>query len=465
MSGLPPWPYGAGSQGLAAGVASASSHEKAQAFIPPEWPLPPLTRGFEFECLMPFRWSMQAGYDTVPVPDGERWAIVDGCIVLNDEQYEPRGSSQEMMDFNKLDMGRHLCRVAVYEAMFALGVSVHGPQTTYVHWGPPPPEVQAEDENNPNHQWTVEPHYLRWSVKDDPSLTSGIDRLFRYRNGPHFIVDVEIVSPPLLDADPAADAQVVQVLTMLKNTFVIFTPDTCGLHIHIGQGKVLYDAWAATKIAAMFFMVEHLYNTLHVEHRRIDEFNHPSLRERTNAAMGMTADQANDNPPGNLWDEWSLEEDWPLIHMFPALINILGTDSVSAVQTMLMSPGRGAYNFKNIHYEHKPTIEFRQAAATVSEVWVIHWSHILAATIDLARRINNGHFWRTVAPRFVMIDEGDPGAMTIDEFLREHLHLPEAADYIASTTPMTRHYPPDPQQATWRARPTIAPQIQADLVL
>ncbi|KAI0174800.1 hypothetical protein BJ166DRAFT_606723 [Pestalotiopsis sp. NC0098] len=465
MAGLPPWPYGGGGQGLAAGVATADAHERAGAFLPPEWPLPPLTRGFEFECLMPFRWSVQAGYDTVPVPAGERWVIVDGCIVLNDQQYQPHGFTQEMVDFNKLDMGRHLCRAAVYEAMLTLGVAVHDPQMTYVHWGPPPDDVQAEDEDNPNHEWTLEPHYLRWSVKDDPSLTSNIDNLFRYRDGPHFVVDVEIVSPPLPDANPAADAQVVRVLTMLKNTFVIFTPDTCGLHIHIGQGKVMYDARAARNIAAMFFMVEHLYNTLHMEHRRVDELNHPSLRERTNASMGMTADQANDNTPGNLWDTWSLEDDWPKVPLFPGMINILGTDSVNAVQTMLMSPGRGAYNFKNIQYEYKPTIEFRQAAATFNEVWVIHWSHILAATVNLARRVDNGYFWRTVAPRFAMFDELNPQAMTIDEFLRQHLQLPEAADYIASTTPRTRHYPPDQQQATWRARPTIAPQIQPDMVL
>jgi hypothetical protein len=89
----------------------------------------------------------------------------------------------------------------------------------------------------------------------------------------------------------------------------------------------------------------------------------------------------------------------------------------------------------------KPTIESRQAAGTLNEEWIIHWSNILVWTVDYARRAPWGFLLCELAPLFALREGGFPSAYTLDEFLRKQLHLAGAADYIQRTTPEQRSNP------------------------
>ncbi|KAF3014957.1 hypothetical protein E8E14_001885 [Neopestalotiopsis sp. 37M] len=402
---------------------------------------PPITRGFEFEFMLPYRWDKMEGYDDIVVDKGKTYTIRDGCIILPRPQYHKSEHDPDYDAFNNRLPGSH-----------------HHPVL-----GPPTVEP-----SHPSAKLAGHPHYYRWNIKSDASMSQTWPGTWFRERGPYELLDVELISPPLLDNDPAADKQIEMVLEVIRNTFLYFTPHSCGFHVHIGQGNVLFDAESAKGVAAMCFCIEHLFNTLHVEHRRWDAHgNHPSIRYWSNAGAGMTAAEANKlEMKVDKWRDNYVDKAFqrvPHVALKQGVEAILGTTSVEAVKRLMTAPERPVYNFDNLQTDTKPTVECRQCAGTLNTEWVLHWSHIMAAVVDLGRRANGTLFWPQLVRSLALVSEmGEipDGAMTIDKFVRDVLKLPEAADYIASTTPHTRCYPLlSEKQKRMRENPAIARQI------
>lgn len=423
---------------------------------------PPITRGFEFEFMLPYRWDKMEGYDDIVVDKGKTYTIRDGCIILPRPRYHKSEHDPDYNAFNA-DQDAHF---QIYRILYGLldlhGIDCQDPNVTR-SWDSPPVEP-----SHPSAKLAGHPHYYRWNIKSDASMSQTWPGTWFRDRGPYELLDVELVSPPLLDNDPAADKQIEMVLEVIRNIFLYFTPHSCGFHVHIGQGNVLFDAESAKGVAAMCFCIEHLFNTLHVEHRRWDAHgNHPSIRYWSNAGAGMTAAEANKlEMKVDKWRDNYVDKAFqrvPHVALKQGVEAILGTTSVEAVKRLMTAPERPVYNFDNLQNDTKPTVECRQCAGTLNTEWVLHWSHIMAAVVDLGRRANGTLFWLHLVPSLALVSEmGDTpdGAMTIDKFVRDVLKLPEAAYYIASTTPHTRCYPPlSEKQKRMRENPAIARQI------
>lgn len=185
----------------------------------------------------------------------------------------------------------------------------------------------------------------------------------------------------------------------------------------------------------------------------------PSVRRYSELSQGATAAEANAYA-------LSLYESYERLPVGPtglepskAWIQLNLSISPAVVSRLIVASWkRGTYNFQNLQNDDdlsKPTIEFRQAAGTLNEEWVRHWSAIVAATVNWARHATDDQIREFVL--MCEFKEAFPNEHPVDALLRGRFQIPDAADYIARTTADTRATPRiEGLQKRWRAAPLVA---------
>ena len=284
----------------------------------------------------------------------------------------------------------------------------------------------------------AEESFDAWNVVPDQSVELPIDLTHAYYPLKH--VGVEINSPVFVDAETAFE-EIRAVVVAINESFRTAVPPCCGFHVHVGYGGVPLKLRPVQRIASLLFVAESLLDTIHASSRlgnsyclgtrqisesyktrksngsggsQQSEAEHKALqhaelsweevdKKRTKPTYGYWSGLrrigSNENPPSRALanEYWSHRQ--PDAHLTRREIRnrvrkiLRATDTSSVAK--LMSPGstRGAYNFANLARKPsspdpdstptpataKPTIEFRQAAGTLDEDWIVVWCKICLA--------------------------------------------------------------------------------------
>lgn len=413
---------------------------------------PPLTKGFELEFLA--LWRLDTNNDgKIEIPIQGCFKIVEGYVVVAKDRL-PLGRGRPTPSIIQA-LGNQAARRAVYDLLRTNGVEVYEPDDYF-------PRTNYTD---------VENEYAKWKVKDDGSTlrleTTEWDS--RVEGEPYNIFDIELISPVFQADDQANDAEMSRIVQLMKSKLLFFVPKTCGYHHHIGQGSTGFDIVHLRKIATVLYVIEAWFNGLHPEDRQRNPYCR-SVRKYSLLAEGSTAAEANADPQGSPWllrmiPGQALSRDYRTLTKPANAWKELDAALLPAVIAKLMHVwNRGAYNFSNITNISKPTIEFRQAAGTLNEEWIVHWSSTVVRLVDWARRASDEDIRQLLVESECKDNcrEEFPGSdpFPLDAFLRNRLGLTAVADYVASTTAATRATPKaEGQQKLWRE--SIAAQCHA----
>lgn len=132
---------------------------------------------------------------------------------------------------------------------------------------------------------------LRWVVTHDGSVTEygePDDRWGVYWD------NVELNSPPLYACDEAFRL-IAAVIRLLTTNFRVRVNQTCGLHVHVGNGPHHLDMRAARNYAALLWATDSILSTLHCPSRSASKYSNSNRRiAYTALSTGADAQKAHD---------------------------------------------------------------------------------------------------------------------------------------------------------------------------
>ena len=166
--------------------------------------------------------------------------------------------------------------------------------------------------------------------------------------------DVEVVSPILrLNAKSFSDIQ--NVITTITSRFTVFTPESAGLHVHVGNKTSGFSLQAVKNLAMLVCCFERQFNQLHPGNR----LNNYHCR-----TPSYEFNRHRHHPQETV----KRIEDFTTLSQL--ILNFQGGDC-------------GAYNLYNLDYGEKRTIEFRQHAGTLEFPKIYRWVVLCCALIKL----------------------------------------------------------------------------------
>ncbi|KAI0888097.1 putative amidoligase enzyme-domain-containing protein [Annulohypoxylon maeteangense] len=125
--------------------------------------------------------------------------------------------------------------------------------------------------------------YDQWRIKSDETVSS-IEGDYKWSG-------MEIVSPVERASDESFQL-IRYTLDLLRSNYRIMVNNTCGLHVHVGDGSELMPLDHVKRVAGLFWAADPLLACIHPPHRRTN-FWCQSIRERSNLAHGLIRDDDN----------------------------------------------------------------------------------------------------------------------------------------------------------------------------
>jgi len=199
----------------------------------------------------------------------------------------------------------------------------------------------------------------KWEVKDDSTIQDPKNL------EPYDFVRVEIVSPPLYFSEQACQ-QVKAVIEVLTNNYRIITPESAGLHVHVGNESVGFDKSAIHKMLATLWTFEPAIETIHPPWRMENKF----CESFRTSVFGADAKATGATPKQTVELLLTNSEEFEKLY-----------------KSFLFE--RGAYNFQNLEntpQDPKKTIEFRQHESTLDPDRVYNWMKLCVGLVDFAHR-------------------------------------------------------------------------------
>ncbi|KAI1481036.1 putative amidoligase enzyme-domain-containing protein [Daldinia eschscholtzii] len=128
----------------------------------------------------------------------------------------------------------------------------------------------------PAQPWQRTPEYSSWVVKPDPSIMLTREKANWY--------GVELTSPAE-HASPDAFRAISYALDLISSTYRIMVNDTCGFHVHVGDGKETMPLEHVRRVASLLWAADPIIAALHPPERRTNPFSR-SIREYSPLARG-----------------------------------------------------------------------------------------------------------------------------------------------------------------------------------
>ncbi|CAJ2509284.1 Uu.00g143100.m01.CDS01 [Anthostomella pinea] len=290
--------------------------------------------------------------------------------------------------------------------------------------------------------------YNGWGVTKDCSLRLPLHIEQEYL--PYEYAGIEIQSPALT-ANEESFKQVKRVVEAIRTSFRAATPPVCGLHVHVGVNRTTVSLRDLQRIACMTWAAEGLIDALHPGCRlgnrqclgsrhysnlarrmdaeqatlghtrgqmrgpahdepcveRINSYKAKPTILQYNKPTGITAD-VDSTPSRSLAADCEVRLTNPNKEILPGSRGIMDgcrqilrtTEPEAVAELMALPLSRGAYNFKNCSYEStepahgKRTVEFRQAAGSLDEDWVVLWARICLALCGSAVQATDEEFFQ-----------------------------------------------------------------------
>ena len=237
--------------------------------------------------------------------------------------------------------------------------------------------------------WTVE---FDMSIKAEPENAHWMDYEF---------VGVEIKTPIFFFHDRAAAfEQLATAFHLIQLRYKMFTNNTCGLHVHVGNQSLGFPRQTLKKFSQMVLVFEHQLESLH-----------PANRLNNIHCLAPGTNFPTKDPTKNV----------RLIQQ--------AQSTVAIVHHMSCQPDghrRGfAYNVSNLQDEQvmpKPTIEFRQHEGTLDMTAIAAWVGLACGLVEVCH-------WMTRKDIEAFLTEGirNPSIKIVD--LLKELRLGDVAAY------------------------------------
>ncbi|KAK6956615.1 hypothetical protein Daesc_001894 [Daldinia eschscholtzii] len=128
----------------------------------------------------------------------------------------------------------------------------------------------------PAQRWQRAPEYSSWAVKPDVSIMLTGEKVNWHC--------VELTSPAER-ASPDAFKAISYALDLISSTYRIMVNDTCGFHVHVGDGKETMPLEHVRRVASLLWAADPIIATLHPPERRTNPFSR-SIREYSPLARG-----------------------------------------------------------------------------------------------------------------------------------------------------------------------------------
>jgi hypothetical protein len=252
----------------------------------------------------------------------------------------------------------------------------------------------------------------KWELKDDATIEEPNDL------EPYGFVRVEIVSPPLYFSEQACQ-QVKAVIEVLTNSYRLITPESAGLHIHVGNESNGFDEFAIHKMLATLWTFEPAIETIHPPWRK-DNLYSESFRD---SIFGVDYSVANATSKERL-DLFLTKSDW-FDELWASFLE-----------------ERGAYNFSNLD-NHPPnpknTIEFRQHESALDPDRVYHWTKLCVGLVNFAHKTSLA----TLKPFLLLHIDDPPADFTVVKVLTA-IGLPPQSLFYSTKKPYV-HIPGTPR--------------------
>ncbi|CAF9921024.1 hypothetical protein IMSHALPRED_005070 [Imshaugia aleurites] len=197
----------------------------------------------------------------------------------------------------------------------------------------------------------------KWTVTNDPSIETN------NREEEKFLeCDVEIKSPALHLCSKAL-GRVRDLVHLLTREFNVSVNNTCGLHVHIGNGRRGFPLQTLKQFSIMTAMFEHQLNSIHPAHR----LSNPH-------AKGPSAIFQGQNP-------WDTVREIQRCRTKDQLALLYKNDEGYVDR-------RFAYNLCPVVSRPSKTIEFRQHEGTLDERQIVNWIHLAGGVVDAMHKIS-----------------------------------------------------------------------------
>ncbi|KAK8079746.1 hypothetical protein PG997_007564 [Apiospora hydei] len=241
-----------------------------------------LSFGVEFEFVMPVvleEWLNGSDIDEELLP-----AL--NVIPLNLKNRVPRDSfDYEENEFAELHMRRNWVDEQILATLIGLGVPViddsgKGGQGRDVLVNADP---KAENISSDRAYWG-------WKIQKDDSveIPARVSAAYSFRKTRW--IGVELISPAYW-ATPKNLGEVRRVLRGLSSKLRFVTPETSGLHVHVGRGKSSFSLVELKRLAGLCYAADPLLSQLHPASRHVNQWC-KSNRFYSSLAHGMNTENA-----------------------------------------------------------------------------------------------------------------------------------------------------------------------------
>ncbi|KAL8658328.1 MAG: hypothetical protein Q9202_007586 [Teloschistes flavicans] len=205
-------------------------------------------------------------------------------------------------------------------------------------------------------------NYEKWTVDKDGSIIAEPENPHRW-NGWQFM-GAELKTPiQRWEQSLKAFFQLKDALQAIREEFPVFVNESCGLHVHVGNGPSGFPLSTVRQFAKIVTIFERQLATVHPHHR----VNNIHCR-----------------PPSSNFNSQDLVHNVRILEEAGTLTQLIDRMSYN-----LDGSERGfAYNMRNlIDDEAPPTIEFRQHEATLEVPAIGAWTELVCGLVDSAHRI------------------------------------------------------------------------------
>jgi hypothetical protein len=225
---------------------------------------------------------------------------------------------------------------------------------------------------------------------------------------------IEVNSPPYFYCEQALDA-VLLVCRVLTSSFRTNVNESCGLHVHVGNGNDGFDLHTIRNLMAFLWCFEPVIDKLHPSFR-LNNMWCKSIRTSSNLAQRVKSfNDTNVDILKRIFEETHIDE-------------------LFAQMSENDSYGKDAYNTRNLRearfFKHKVTLEFRQHEGTLDGPRTIAWVQTVVGILEFAADCD-----RFCMAAFLMehaeIEDRGGKLYEIEELLRD-IGLEESATFYAS---------------------------------
>ena len=201
-----------------------------------------------------------------------------------------------------------------------------------------------------------DPVFTKWTIDTDDSIDTDLDNPYII-DADHF--GLELKTPAYLWKDQKwALNEVKRAVNLLDDKFALFTNNTCGLHVHVGNGTSSLPLHVLKSLATLVTVFEGQFESVHPDHRI--------------GNIHCRSPQAN-------FKRWRLTD---------VAEQIWGADNVEELVEYMSSCSyiedrAFAYNFSNLVNDKEiNTVEFRQHEATLNPQVISAWTLLVCHVVE-----------------------------------------------------------------------------------